>query len=202
MAFMGSAGTHWRGPWVWPLGGNGPAKVVVLVQLGCGMEVATLGKQLWQAQACACAVKPSAICFPTQDVRFEWQTSFPNKLAFAAGFATNGWLAFAATAANGWLACAANGWLLLALVLPLGLILALAFAFGPSVNRPVVSSMLAALIRIATLAKALAEREILLVANELRVEQGIGDLALPSLPPTLQLNQLPLVYFQQSLQDQ
>ena len=54
--------------------------------------------------------------------------------------------------------------------------------------------MLAALIRIATLAKALAEREIRLVASELRVEQGIGDLALPSLPPTLQLNQFPLVF--------
>ena len=48
---------------------------------------------------------------------------------------------------------------------------------------------------IATLAKALAEREILLVASKLRVEQGIGDLALPSLPPTLQLNQFPLVFF-------
>ena len=94
---------------MWPLGGNGPAKVVVLVQLGRGKEAATLGKQMWQAQACACAVIPSAIFIPTQDVRFEWQTSFQNNsLAFAA----NGWLAFAATAANGWLACA------IALVLP------------------------------------------------------------------------------------
>ena len=150
---------------MWPLFGNGRAKVVVLIQLGRGKEAATLGKHMWQAQAFACAVIPSAIFIPVQDVRFEWQTSCQNKLAFAA----NGWLAFAATAANGWLACAANGWLLLALVLPLGLILALAFAFGPSVNRPVVSSMLAALTRIAT-AKALAvsaEPEILIVASEL-----------------------------------
>ena len=122
LALNGSHLTRWRGPWVWPLGGNGPAKVVVLVQLGRGKEAATLGKQLWPAQACACAVIPSAIFIPTQDVRFEWQTSCQNKLAFAA----NGWLAFAATAATGWLACAANGWLLLALVLPLGLSIALA----------------------------------------------------------------------------
>ena len=81
---------------------------------------------MWQAHAFACAVIPSAIFIPTQDVRFEWQTSCQNKLAFAA----NGWLAFAATAANGWLACAPTDWLLIALVLPLGLIIALTFAFG------------------------------------------------------------------------
>ena len=171
LAVNGSHLTRWRGPCVWPLGGNGAAKVVVLVQLGRGKRAATLGKQVCQTQAFACAVIPSAICIPTQDVRFEWQTSCPNKLAFAA----NGWLAFAAVA--------------------------LAFVFGHSVNHPVVSSILAALLR-ATLAQALAELEIILVASELRVEQSIGDLALPSLPPTLQLNQFPLVFFQQVMQYQ
>jgi len=66
-------------------------------------------------------------------------------------------------------AFAANGWLAFAL----GLILALAKALG----------------------KGLAEPEILLVGSELRVEQGIGDLALLFHPPTLQLNQFPLVFF-------
>ena len=77
---------------------------------------------------------PSAIFTPCQDVRFEWQTSFPNKLAFAA-----------------------NGW--------------------------------------QVLAHALAQLEVLHLASELRVEQGIiGDLAMPVLPLTIQLNQFPLVF--------
>ena len=115
LALNGSHLTRWRGPWAWPLGGlgggNGPAKVVILVQLGRGKVAATLGKQTWQTQAFACAGIPSAIFLQLQDVRFEWQTSFQNNLAFET-FAANGWLAFAATAANSWLACAANGWLL------------------------------------------------------------------------------------------
>ena len=84
--------------------------------------------------------------------------------------------------------CAANGWLLLALALP----------FGNFVNRLVVSSTLAVLIR---LAKALAEPLIRANGSELRVEQGSGDLALAFLPLTLQFNQFPLVLFQQVLQN-
>ena len=141
-----------RRPCVWPLGGQGPAKVVVRVQLGRGHVGATLGKHMCKTQAFARAEIQRTICIQSKGFRFEWQTSCPNKLAFAA----NGWLAFAATAANGWLACAADGWLPLSLVLPLGLILPLAFAFGHSVNHVVVSSMLAVLIRTATLATTLA----------------------------------------------
>ena len=65
----------WRGPCVWPLGGKGAANVVELIQLGRGKHAATRGKQLCQAQAFACAVPPTTIQIPMQDVRLEWQTS-------------------------------------------------------------------------------------------------------------------------------
>ena len=51
-----------------PLGGNAPAIVVVLVQPGHGKGLATLGKQIWQANAFAVAVFPSAVEVQLQDV--------------------------------------------------------------------------------------------------------------------------------------